>query len=125
MKHEKIINAYMALERMSGTEIPLSISYKLFKIKKMLQPQWDFQRERIDAVIQKYKTQTNMDGSISIQNDEDKEKCVTELNDMIKEINDMDVDLNYVDKQEISLDTNIKMTISDIDALSDFINFTE
>ena len=125
MKHSDVIKAYMVLNKMSSDEIPLSISYKLFKVKKMLQPQWDFQNERIDSVMKKYNPARQMDGSLKFKNKKDGEKCADELNKMMEEIAGMEIDFADIKKPLIHLDTDISLSIADIDALSPFIEFIE
>lgn len=125
MKHSDIIKAYMVLNKMSSNEIPLSISYKLFKVKKMLQPQWDFQKERMDSVIEKYNPQRLPDGSLKFKNKKEGEKCAEELSKMMEEIADMEIDFANAKRPQIQLDTNINLSIADIDALSPFIEFVD
>lgn len=125
MKHEKIIKAYMVLDRLSKDEIPLAISYKLFKVKKLLQPQWDFQTERVEAIINKYDPKRLPDGSMKFKSKSEGEKCAQELNDKIKEIGDMDISFADMKKPIINLDTDIRLSVSDIDALNDFFTFEE
>ncbi len=125
MKHSDVIKAYMVLSNISSDEMPLSISYKLFKVKKMLQPQWDFQKERIDSVMKKYEPVRQMDGSIKFRNRKDGEKCANELNKMMEEIDEMEIDFADIKRPSICLDTDINLSIADIDALSPFVEFTE
>ena len=125
VKHSKAIRAYMAIANMSNDKIPLSISYKLFKVKKMLQPQWDFQNERTNAIIKKYKPTQLFNGGLKFKSKAEGEKFAKEVNDMIAEIGEMDIDFAEIKKPVISLDTNINMSVDDIDALSDFIEFKE
>lgn len=125
MKHSEVINAYIVLERLSSGEMPLSVSYKLFKTKKLLQPQWDFQKERIDTIMNRYAPQKLMDGSVKFRNKKEGEKCASELNEMINEIGNMDVEFADLKKPTISLNTDINLSIDDIDALSPFIDFIE
>lgn len=125
MKHSEIIKAYGALSRLSNTEVPLSIGYKLFKIRKMLRPQWEFQNERVDSVLNKYETRCQMDGSLKFNSVQEAEKCAGELDSLMKEMNDMEIDLADFSRPVIKLDTDMKISIDDIDALSDFVNFVE
>lgn len=125
MKHSNVINAYTVLSRMSHDEIPLSTSYKLFTVKKMIQPQWDFQKERVDSVLEKYHPTRQMDGSLQFKNKKEGEKCANELNEMIKEVGEMEIDFADFKRPAIKLDTNINLSVSDIEALSPFIDFQE
>lgn len=125
MKHSDIIKAYAALGRLSNTEIPLSISYKLFKIRKLLKPQWDFQNERVDAILSRYETKCQADGSLKFKNVKEAQKCAGELDKTIKEINDMEIDLADMKKPIIKLDSDIRISMEDIEALSDFVIFEE
>lgn len=125
MKNSEIIKAYTVLNRISADEMPLSISYKLFKVKKLLQPQWDFQQERCDSVIKKYNPKKLYDGSMQFKSKAEGEKCANELNELVEEIGEMEIDFADIKKQTIRLDTDIKLSISDIDALSSFIDFEE
>lgn len=125
MKHSDIIKAYAALGRLSSTEIPLSISYKLFKLRKLLKPQWDFQNERVDAILSRYETKCQMDGSLKFKNAKEAQKCAGELDKTIEEINDMEIDLADIKKPIIKLDSDIRISMEDIEALSDFVIFEE
>lgn len=125
MKHAKVIDAYMVLDRMSRDEIPLSTSYKLFTVKKMIQPQWDFQNERIDSVLEKYHPVRQLDGSLQFKNKKEGEKCANELNAMVEEIGEMEIDFADFKRPVIKLSTNISLSVADIEALSPFIDFQE
>ena len=125
MKHAEIIRAYAALGRLGKTEIPLETSYRLFKIRKMLRPQWDFQCERMDAILQKYEPRFQMDGSYKFKSQREAEKCVEEMNKAMEEINQMDIDLADIKRPAVKLDTDIRLSMDDIEALADFVDFTE
>jgi len=125
MKHSQIVKAYLALDRMSSNEMPLALGYQLFKIRKLLKPQWDFQREHLATMLKKYNPTELMDGTYKFKTPEEGEKCAIELNAELEKMNNMDVELADFKRPTIHLDTDIKISIEDIDALSDFVNFVE
>ena len=45
MLQSKIINAYKSLIKLSQLDLPIRLAFDLFKVKMVLQPQWDFQIE--------------------------------------------------------------------------------
>lgn len=58
MTQGKIIQAIKALDRLKGQPISLPISYKLYRLRKSLQPHWDWQVEQEMQLVEKYGEQT-------------------------------------------------------------------
>ena len=125
MKQAKIIQAYKVLNNISQQKLPLSVSYKLWTIARMLQPQWEFQKSEEAKVIEKYNPVMNDDGSMSLGSEERAKECKAEYEKTVAEIAEMDIDLGEFKKVALHLDDNIDISIVEIEALSEFVDFVE
>ena len=72
MKQKDYINAYKVIQKYQDKELSLDVSYGLFKVKKLLQPQWDFQLERESAIFTKYSPEQNEEGNLKFKDEESK-----------------------------------------------------
>jgi len=125
MKQSKIIRAYKTLNKIAQDKLPLPVSHKLWTLTRVLQPHWDFQTEKEAEVFQKYDPKYNEDGSMDFGTEERAKECRKEYEQVVKEIADLDVDLGDFKKIILHLDDNLNISIGDIDALSDFVDFVE
>lgn len=113
----KAIQAYKVIEKLSGGNMPLPVAYKFFKMRKALMPQYEFQIEEERKLLEKCGA-IHQDGSWMFESEQGKNEFI-ELLDKIGKI-EVDVDM---EKQSISLDTNIELSIEDMEALDGFVNF--
>lgn len=122
MKQYKIITAYNIIEEMRKKKIeyPSTVSYALFRVKKALQDQYEFQSEEERKILEELKPDVNGPGQFDFHNNENAQRFL----DRLEELRQLDVDLDYT-KPTIKLTDNLPMTIEEAEALDDFINFEE
>lgn len=125
MKQKDIIKAYKAIEKYEQKPIPLKASYALFKTKKLIQDQIDFQNKEEREIYKKYKPTPQEDGSLKFDSQEKAVEFAKEFDAKIKEIIDIDVDLGEFKKFKIPVDQIIDISVEDIEALEPFIDFEE
>ena len=125
MKQSKITQAYKAIGKLYGQKLPLTISHKLWMLKQKLAPTWDFQIDKEQEMIMKFNPVFGENGQITFENDEVANQCRTEYNKLCNEMGEIEVDLGDYEKIAIKLDDKLELSIGDIDALSEFIDFTE
>lgn len=125
MKQKQIIMACKVLNKLYEKDLSLSVSYKLFRLRNMLRDQWEFQQEKESALFEKYNPTVGLDGVLDFGSKEQEESFRHEFNDLMKEMAEMDVDIGDFNKITLHLDDNLDLSMSDIDALSDFIDFVE
>lgn len=125
MKQFKIIRAYKSLSRLYEQKLPLTVSHKLWMLKQKLDPTWEFQNEKEQEVIMKYEPQVSENGQVTFKSDDEAMRCKEEYIAVCKELADIDVDLDDFQKISIALDDKLELSIEDLEALSDFIDFTE
>lgn len=125
MKQSTIIRAYKTLNTLSAQKLPLSVSHKLWTLARTLRPHWEFQAEKEAEVFQRYEPKYNDDGSMDFGSDERAKECKAEYEKTVNEIADLDVDLGDYKKIILHLDDKLDLSIGDIEALSDFVDFVE
>lgn len=125
MKQSKIIRAYKTLSKISQDKLPLAVSHKLWTLSRILQPHWDFQTEKEADVFRKYDPKYNEDGTMDFGSEERAKECRAEYEQVVTEIADLDVDLGDFKKVVLHLDDKLDISIGDIEALSDFVEFVE
>lgn len=125
MKQKQIIQACKVLERLYDNKLPLSVSYKLYKLRNMLQEQWEFQQEKESELFKKYDVGVDPDGTLVFESDEAQEEFKKEFTEMINELAELDVDFGDFKKTILHFDDGLDLSMSDIDALSEFVDFVE
>lgn len=125
MKQSTIIRAFKALNNIYGQKTTLSVSHKLWTLRNMLMPHWEFQSEKEREVIEKYDPEVKPDGSVQFKSKEDGEACMKEYTQTVNELADLDVDLGDFKKIVLHFDDKLEMSVEDMDALSEFIDFVE
>lgn len=116
MKQSKIINAYKDMEQLATiSSLTDQEQWQLYKLRKILRPHHEFQQERENAILEKYKPYADENGNIKgdILNE-----YIQEMNDL----NNMDVELEDFEKPSIP-NRNINFLL--MEKLEDFINFIE
>lgn len=117
MKQYYIIEAYQNLEKLSENEALTDFDqWHIYKLRKLLRPHVEFQGERENMLREKYKPYANDEGMLS----GDKAKEFTEE---IQSLNSLDAEVESFEKPKIKLVKGI--TCKTIEALEDFIEFTE
>lgn len=125
MKQGDIIKAYHVLEKYEQKDLPLKVSYALFKVKSKIKDQVEFQLEKEQELYKKYKPIPQEDGSLKFESEEVAKKFAMEFTKRIDELADIDVDIDNKKKSRISLDQLVDMSMEDIECLEPFIEFTE
>lgn len=122
MKQYKIINAYKIIQDIEkkDKEYPLTISHAIFKVKRALQDQWDFQIAEEQKIFAKYHPKQLEDGRFQV----DSEELGAEWMDKLTQLSNMDVDIDY-SKPQIRITDDVGLTVREVDALSDFVDFIE
>ena len=117
MKQGAIVKAYKVLNKIGQQDLPIRLAYDLFRVKKALQPQWDFQLAEEEKAISGAREEAN--GDIAFDTPEAAEACRGRL----AELAGIDVDLKVTPAQ-IPLNTlGLKLSMEDIEALSMFVKF--
>lgn len=125
VKQSTIIRAYKVIDSFTGKKMSVSISHKLWTIKRALQPHWDFQAEKEREVMGKYEPQVDENGNLQFKSEEAQKACMQEFGKTCAELADLDVDLGDFKKVIIHLDDKIDLSMDDIDALQDFVEFVD
>lgn len=118
MKQEKLVRAYMVLDKFAKISFPLSISNKIFLMKEKLQPQYDFQSQEETKCFNENKGIFNDQGKMTFPKIENYQA----FENRMKELKDLDVDIE-ITPIEISIDDSIMITADEIKDLQGFINF--
>ena len=125
MKQSKIIKAYRAINKLYEQKLPLTISHKLWMLRQKLTPTWEFQVDKEQDVIMRFNPIIGENGEVTFNSQEDAMNCKAEYEKTCKEIAELDVDLGDYEKIVLKLDDKLELSVEDIDALSEFIDFTE
>lgn len=119
MKQMKIINAYKAVEPISkDKDLPSDISYIFYRIRKLLQPQWDFQMEREKALFEKYSPKYENERLVF-----ESPKEAKEFSEEMKKLSDIEVDLGDYKKMDFHPTSSVKLSAEDMEKLEDFLNY--
>lgn len=112
MTQIEAVKAYKVLQGLSESKMPIQTALSIFRLKKSLQPAYEFHAEQERAIIERYKATIDEKGMYHTADPEDMEKMrndMTELCQMVCEFK--------ADQVEIKADESIRMTPSDIEAL--------
>ncbi len=112
---KKAVEAYSAINRLAGDLLPARDALGLFKLKKELQTQYDFQVEQEKKLVEAFGGQVK-DGFVEFADAETAAKFRKEY----KDLNETVVDINF---EKVKLESEPKFTINEIGALCDFIEF--
>lgn len=116
MKQSKIIAAYKALQTFSDAKLPTIIAYKLYKLKKALEPQYEFQGEQEQVIVEDTGAQVKPDGTVTFKDKQTQADFFVKM----KELANMEVDLD-IQPIELSIDDLPRVSVNDLESLSDFI----
>ena len=115
MKLYQIINAFKTLEQLSDNEhLTDKDQWNIYKLRNHLKTHVDFEKEREEAIRQKFLPLANEEGRLSPS---DTAKYANELNDLAN----MDVDVEEFKKPEIKFVKGITCKITD--PLEGFVEF--
>ena len=125
MKQSKVIRAYKSITTLYEQKLPLTISHKLWMLRQKLTPTWEFQNEKEQEVIRKYNPTIGEDGSVSFKDNDEAIKFRDEYLKTCNELADLDVDIDNDKKIVLKLDDKLELSVEDIEALSEFVDFEE
>lgn len=114
----KAVVAYKTINKISGGNLPLPVAFALFKMKKKLAAQFEFQIEQEQKIIEECKASVDAEGNWTFESEEDKKAFVERLT----EVSNMPVEID-IDPQTIPLNANIELSVEDMEALENFIEF--
>ena len=116
-KQKYIIKAYKSILKIASGELPLSVAYSFFKLKQALTPQWEFQIEQERMLFEKYELR-QLDGEFTFNSEEDRNEFMQKIED----IGMLHVDIE-VDPVHVRLDSDLKMSMEDVENLEGFVVF--
>lgn len=116
MKQIQLVNAYRDLEKLSENENLSDFNqWEIYKLRKLLRPHIDFQNERENAILEKYRPYADAEGNL------DSEKSAEYIKE-IKSLAQMEIEIESFVKPEIKIVKG--MTCKTMEPLEDFIEFT-
>lgn len=116
MKQFKIINAYNLMEEFAKVEdLSQEEQWSIYQLRKTLRSHFEFQKEREEAIRNKYLPKADKNGTL---NESDSKEYVKELEDL----GNMDIDISFDIKPKIRLVKGISFVTAE--QLEDFIEFT-
>lgn len=117
IKQNKIIKAYQATDKFVTHEtIPLELKWKLYNLRKILGPFYEFQAEQESTIRKKYAQYADKNGEIAGQVYSD---FLSELEGMAN----LDMNIDIPEKIQITLTDKSIFTVQDIEALDCFVDF--
>jgi len=118
MKQQNVVSAYKTILRFEKEELPLDISLAFFRLKKALSDQWEFQIKEEEKIFEKYPSKQDENGNLVFNDAETKAKFA----EAFAELADLEV-LEDFEKIPISIGDRMKLSIADVEALDNFIEF--
>ena len=119
----KAVNAYTALARMSQKPMNSFAAFKLFKLKKTLAPIVEFQSEQEQKLVEEIGATITEFGAIVWDKKKEAQQR-KEYADRHKELEDMPCDVE-TKKITMFMKEIPEITIADMDALTEFIEWKE
>lgn len=117
MNYKQLINAYVTLTRMGGAQMEVKTAMTLYKVRKTLEPYYQFCVEREEAIMDRHEGRI-VDGNVTFAKAEDAVSAQTELNELyLTEVED-----NFI-PVEVQMDSLKECTLSlnDVEALDGII----
>lgn len=111
IKQQQAIEAYMAVRKLEYQDMPGEKAMVMFKLRKALEPQYQFQDEQERKIIESLGATIGADGFVAFKSDDDKAAYTNKLN----EICNLEVDIN-IEQQTIDA-KGMTLSVKDIEAL--------
>lgn len=118
MKHSTAVRAFKILYAIGETKLSAEAAYKLFKLRKALQPEFDFQLEQEQKCVDKYNATVDENGIYKTKNPADMKALATEL----KDVANLDCMVS-VEPVEVTVDKSLHLSLNDMEALEPFVRF--
>lgn len=113
MKQGKIIMAIKTLDKLKSQQMALPLSYRIYKLRKELQPHWDWQVEQEMQMMEKYGEPNETGVTI-------KQEARADFDSALALIVDTEVEQDW-NPVEITMNDNLMISVEDIEALDGFI----
>lgn len=122
MEQYKIINAYKALTTLGSANIPLKTAYKIFMLKKKIEPIFIFRMEKEKALLSELHGTVDENGTIHFNEMADAVK----FRNAVDELNELEAEIDF-EPISVSLEqmSGINMKPNDIEKLEGFIEFED
>jgi len=117
IKLVQVMNAVDSLRKLSVSELPLKLSYKLSKITQACQVEIDFYEDKRLELAEKYGTLNDDKTSYNVVPEK-----AEEVQKLLIELGDLEIQ-NDIPSLELSLDLDLKLTPNDVALLEPFITF--
>lgn len=117
----KTISAFSALAGLSRKPMNSFTAYKLFKLKKALAPVIEFQSEQEEKLVAEHGGQITENGQIMIA-DPEKRKA---FNAAHRELGELECDVDIPGKISLAMKEITDISVADMEALDDFIEWRE
>lgn len=114
----KIVKAYKTIAKLSSGNMPLPVSYSLFKLKKVLANHFEFQIEKERELFAKYIPTQQADGSFTFASKADEQDFFNQITEISKLA--VEVDCPVV---TIPLNSDIALSIEDMESMDGFVLF--
>lgn len=117
----QVISAYKAVLRLSETAFPYKTARSVAGLKNRLAEEVETISAAEKAIVEKYGGTISKNGAISIEDQEQAEKCADALNEFRNQ--DDDIRLPHVDLSKFS--DNVRISPAAIDALEGIVIFEQ
>lgn len=117
---KKVMSAFMVITRMQTKPMPSLTAYKLFRLKKALADNVEFQAEEEKKLVDELKGTISPKGNITFEKPVDQVAFLSKRLEMEKLECDVGIDRVAFKANELP-----ELSVADIEALDDFIEITE
>lgn len=124
MKQSKIIEVCKILKQLENVHMPLSISYKFYKLSKALAPNYDFQAQQELKLFDEYAEKIG-DGVITFANKDNERMFYDKFNELINMDVELGEDVTKMLPVRIAVSDEFSIAAKDICALEGFVEFEE
>lgn len=118
--YQKMFNVYPMLQKLITMELPVKVSYQLYKVGKKIEDEKNFFVQEEKKLIEKYHGEVDAVGKINFEDDKNKESFIKEYQELnnleIKDLDSLPIKINIED-------LNIKLSALEISVLDGIIDF--
>lgn len=120
MTHKQAIEAYKTIERLSTQPLPVKGAYALHRLKRRLTPEWEFQLQRENRLLDELKPESVEGTNVRFKTPEDAATWRAQM----AELDEMELDYD-IEPVRVNLGEDARITLEDIDMLDGFVIFEE
>lgn len=113
MKHETVIKAMHALNRLAGKDLPVKSACAVHRLRVLLRPVWEFHQEEETKLMRRLMR----DGAFI------DDAAREEWNKRIEEMSQLEAEGLEITPIALPLPEDVTITANDVDALEGFVNF--